>query len=321
MSSENESSSLSSSASTRCNIYIEELISTFSLTIDQQCLVCKHLVAYHARNSHGSATPISRSNDGSKSVLPQWGTDHKVVKTFLERFERVLTGDLVNESHWPRLLLKATPNSNDGYWVMKHIVDAKKNWNEAKKLFANHFGSYAYEQKLIVEYERIRQFKEESAQRYSDRFTQLTDQLVYNQDDPLVIQHYLNGLLPATYANLLRHMESASVFSNKEVLLVSFKEVSERVIRLDAIELNYGLKATSMNTRYNDSDNPQNNQSRNSSSNNNRSAQKSGEKQCSFHPSSNSHTTAECRYNPNKGAHHLPYHLPYHHPHHHPLRL
>ena len=269
------SSSVLSPASPLCNLYMEELMSTHNLTINQSCTFCHHGVVFHARGTQGSITPISRSNDGSKSVLPQWGTDYKVVKSFLERFERVLTGDLVNECHWPRLLLKATPNSNDGYYVMKQIVDPKKNWKEAKGLFAAHFGNYAYEQKLTIEYERVRQAKEESVQRYSDRFAQLVDQLTYNQDDPFVIQHYLNGLLPSVHANLLRNLEQVALSSDKEVALDSFKDVSHRVIRLEAIEQNYGARSLLFGNRNSDSgDSLQNHDGKN----NNNIAQISGGK-------------------------------------------
>ena len=147
-SSSSSSSSSSQPSSTICNTYLEDIISEYKLRPAEQCPVCSHKVGFHTRQAivaASSFSSIKKGNDGSKSVLPQWGTaEWKVVKPFIERFERVLIGDLVDESHWPRLLLKSTPNNNDGYWVKKYIVDTNKTWSEAKQLFADHFDSFAY---------------------------------------------------------------------------------------------------------------------------------------------------------------------------------
>ena len=123
-------SSSTSSSTSRCNTYVEELKSTYSLSPADPCPVCQHLVAFHLRdpNHNSSSTSSSSKRNGSKSVLPQWGTDYKVVRLFLDRFEQVLIADLVDKEHWPRLLLKSTPGGNDGYWVRKNIVEANLPW-------------------------------------------------------------------------------------------------------------------------------------------------------------------------------------------------
>lgn len=268
----------------RCNIFIDDLISTYSLQPDKPCPVCNHRIGFHdQRPASSSVSSPKKGNDGSKSVLPQWGVDYKVVKLFLERFERVLTGDLVDKSHWPRLLLKATPNSHDGYWVNKYIVEAEKDWSEAKQLFADHFESYAYQQKLTLDYERMKQFKDETTQRYTDRFMQLLEQLDFDPDQPLVIQHYLNGLLPSIHANLLRHMESAALMSGKPVTYDTLKKTSDIAIRLEAIELNHGIKALSLNGRNESTERSKNNDTQ-------------VIKHCKYHPTATSHSTSECKH-------------------------
>ena len=253
MSESKDESSLPSS-SLRCNTYMEDIISTYSLKPHEPCPVCLQRVGFHSNRPHSNlpTTVITKGNDGSKSVLPQWGVgEYKTVKPFIERFERVLTGDLVSKSHWPRLLLKATPNNHDGYWVNKYIVEDNKPWDVAKKLFADHFESYVYKQGLIKEYERIRQLNHETAQRFTDRFFQYVEQLGYKDDDPLVIQHYLSTLLPETSAILLRNLESAALDSGESATPSSLKKVSDKVIRLEAIELNYGMRSLSISHRNN----------------------------------------------------------------------
>jgi hypothetical protein len=148
----------------------------------------------------------------------------------------------VDESHWPRLLLKSTPNNNDGYWVKKYIVDANKVWSEAKQLFADHFDSFAYKDKLAQDYENIKQHNNETVQQYTDRFSSLIDQLGYDQDNLHVINHYLHKMIPSTYANYRRNMDIAILTSGPSVELKTFKAISDRIIRLEAIELNLGIK-------------------------------------------------------------------------------
>jgi hypothetical protein len=95
---DSSSSSPSSSSSSQpspsiCNLYLEDITSQYKLRPDEQCLVCSHKVGFHIRQATitASSSPSSKKgNDGSKSVLPQWGTtEWKVVKPFIERFERV----------------------------------------------------------------------------------------------------------------------------------------------------------------------------------------------------------------------------------------
>lgn len=292
--------SSSTSLAERCHTSMELLMSSYDIKPADPCPVCGHKVGFHlSRAGTSQSGPTVKHNDGSKSTLPQWGTDYKVVKLFIEKFERVLISDLVSEDHWPRLLLKATPNANDGYFVMKHIVDAGLKWSDAKKLFTNHFESYAYQQKLELDYERIKQQKEEPVQRYTDRFSQLLDQLGYQHDEPFVLRHYLNSLLPSVHANFLRHTEAVSLLADKEIKYESFRLLSDKLIRLEAIELNHGAKSLVTGYRTNNlgnhSDSSQSNSSSGGGSNSNN---KTIKKQCTYHPHATNHTTADCFNNP-----------------------
>ncbi|HVW99439.1 MAG TPA: reverse transcriptase domain-containing protein [Candidatus Babeliaceae bacterium] len=278
-------------------------MSMYNLKPHEVCPVCTCKIGFHSnRGQTNQATAVvTKGNDGSKSVLPQWGTgEYKTVKPFIEKFERVLTGDLVNKSHWPRLLLKATPNNHDGYWVNKYIVEENKSWEDAKKLFAEHFESYSYKHGLIKEYQRIKQFNGETAQRFTDRFFQCVEQLGYKDEDPLVIQHYLSALLSETSANLLRHLESAALASGEPVTYTSLKKVSDIVLRLEAIELNYGVKSLSISHRNNGNHNSGSSNTHSNFNNNSGASDKTSTKRCQYHPGSSSHTTAECSQNPNK---------------------
>ena len=88
-----------------CEVYMEALMKE-RLSISDKCPVCTLLVGRHKH----SPTPSPNNNnvdssgskrDGTKSAIPKW-SEYKYVKPFLDRMERVLEADLVDEIHWPR---------------------------------------------------------------------------------------------------------------------------------------------------------------------------------------------------------------------------
>ena len=81
-----------------CNMYMEILMKEHNLTPANLCPYCSSMIAFH----HHSPISINNSKkDGSKSAIPKW-SDYKNVKPFLDRMERVLEADLIDQSHWPR---------------------------------------------------------------------------------------------------------------------------------------------------------------------------------------------------------------------------
>jgi hypothetical protein len=295
------STTVAASHPTVCNMFIEELLQDHKSS--DPCPGCKQLVCFHNRtpinsvstslkstSSSSSSSTSSYINSKTVSYLPKWKTDFKQVKPFLQRFEQILIADNVHESNWPRLLLHSVENVSEANWIKTNIVDAfpvsLSSWTQVKEVFTKHFGLHSYQTKLISDYEKCSQFKGETVQKYADRFTQLCDELSYQDDDALVIQHYIVGLLYPIQADLKKHLHLAKLAnSNAAVTLDSLKSVIELTLDLTLFDSSNQSNAGTSGTK-----------DRNDNKDDNSGNKK---KACKFHPDSTSHITAECRLNKN----------------------
>ena len=185
------------------------------LPISGLCPECNVKVAFHSRQPASPPSPQSKPSsshrDGSKSVLPKWKADGTTVRSFLERVERTLIADLVDKSHWPRLLLKTVDSNDEGRWIHNNIVSAGVDWNKAKELFSSHFEVFSITEQLRREYEAIKQPPKERVQHYGDRYSSLVEQLGYKDDDPLVIQHFIANFTRDFYAQYMRSIDHAEL--------------------------------------------------------------------------------------------------------------
>lgn len=304
MSKEEDKSSTSSTNSsnvsnTLCEVY-QELLMKKHLSITDQCPVCQCLVGRHkhspissATNSNDGSDDISEGKlhkrDGTKSDIPKW-KDYKHVKPFLDRMERVLEADLVDENHWPRLLMKATEGF-DSSWIKKHIVDTKLKWKEARKKFAEHFERYSYDLELRNKYESIHQLDKESTQKYADRYLNLIEELGYEKDHELIIQHFITKLSPENNMEFKKYMTTLELSTDISEIMNSLDSVMEIAIKLDAI--NYNYSSTKRSTDKNDSTHS-NHGNNHSSKNRNHSGfighkKFNNRKFCQYHPHSSTH--------------------------------
>ncbi|MBS4066640.1 MAG: DDE-type integrase/transposase/recombinase [Chitinophagaceae bacterium] len=278
-------------------MYVEELLQDQKIQgPSDACPACKQLVAFHNRSpinnkpsqsstpslitnhpSHASIIPTSAINN-----LPKWKVDYKNANPFLQRFEQVLTAANVDETNWPRLLLHSVENVSEAAWIKVNIVDKSLKWVDAKDVFTKHFGNHSYQMKIVNDYESCRQSKNESVQRYADRFTQLCDELGYDYLDKLIIQHFIMGLLPNVQADYRKHINLAKLANNNtSIKLTSLKDVIELTLELSLLDLNHQ---------------PHNPASSDPSDSKHSSP---GKKKlyCKNHPDSTSHTTAQCKLN------------------------
>ncbi|HVX00524.1 MAG TPA: reverse transcriptase family protein, partial [Candidatus Babeliaceae bacterium] len=266
-----------------CNMTQEKIVIKYHLTELDACPLCQIAIGYHTSNPSDTGIYTSSGSsdkggkDGSKSILPVWKKDYKQVKPLLDRIEQILIADGVDKKYWPRCLVKVVVNPSDGNWILRNILDTKVTWEEARKLFADHFERFDYPDKLIGDYEYIKQNNDENAQEYSDRYSGLVDELGYDRDNPLVIQHYINSLKPETLAEFKQHVSRAKIL-NKEVKLTSLKQVINIVLELERVRIVYNENSSSHNKHNNNN--------------------KNGgivRKVCKYHPGATSHTTQECQ--------------------------
>jgi len=311
MPSEASSSSLSSSSSTSmsapvlvlCETDQETLRSEYELRSADLCPVCTLPIGRHLRrpspptssSAVSSVSSHSSSQLGKNTTLPRWKVDYHQAKPFLDKIEHLLLADGVDASVWPRLLLKAIPNVHESAWVVTNIVNAGVDWTRAKALFTSHFEVFSYSAQLKKEYALCKQRPKESVQIYSDRFMDLVTQLSYDDANELVIDHYIEGLLPHYNAEFLRQLGTIKLLKkDRDFTFTSLKEVIDLTLSLERID----RAASGLN--------PSGPSLSSSSSSSSTTTQSTGvKKSCIHHPNTTYHSTEECRttaYLARKGA-------------------
>ena len=298
---------------TMCNASQERLEDKYDLGPADSCPVCQVAVGRHRflPPTVTAATPAVTSSTsssfssfqlGKNTTLPRWKVDHHHAKPFLDQVEHRFIADGVHKSVWPRLLLKAITNVNESSWVNNNIVEPGVDWATARILFTNHFEVYSYSELLQKDYERCKQGPKESVQLYSDRFMELVSQLRYDDDNELVILHFLEGLNNTTQGKIREHIRSVrrlqSSMQKSQGLstsigavplpLYDIKSLKEMVdIALDIDRSNQISTSTSTSSTSPSTSSPSSPTTTSSSSQ---------KKFCANHPHMNSHTTAECKF-------------------------
>jgi hypothetical protein len=127
----------------------EKIVTKFKLSELDPCPLCQVAIGYHVSTPTDIISSVSgigekAGKDGSKSTLPIWKKDHHQVKPLLDRVEQILTADSVDKKYWTRCLVKIVSSPTDGNWILRNIVEAKVTWEEARKLFSEHFELFTY---------------------------------------------------------------------------------------------------------------------------------------------------------------------------------
>jgi hypothetical protein len=191
-------------------------------------------VAFHDRKPI-STSKEHKGKDGSKTVLPKWGScSYKVAKEYLDRMEFILLGDNVDPQYWTSLLLKSVEDNADARWILDEIVTPKLSWSEARMKFVSHFESTTYKDQLEMKYQSIKQHKL-SVQKYGGAFLDLINQLGYSHQDSQVINKYLYGLDNKFHTELKKHFDFVALATGKEVELTDLKEVIVKVENFDRV--------------------------------------------------------------------------------------
>jgi Asp-tRNA(Asn)/Glu-tRNA(Gln) amidotransferase C subunit len=171
---------------------------------------------------------------------------------------------------------------DESSWIKVNIVDKNLTWKEAQEAFTKHFEIYSYSAQLVKDYEHIKQYTKQSVQEYSHKFNRLCIELGYDESNPLVIQHYLNGLIPERHASYKKQMAIVKLTTgNVSMFTSSLEEVIKLTSELEIADLNSQVqhnyhtdnKSQSLNNTY---------------------STQVKKKVCANHPNSSTHTTAEC---------------------------
>jgi hypothetical protein len=293
--------SLSTNTSSQvCSVYYETLINKFNLDEFDLCKACNIQVAFHhhdpallistkhsPQNLNLNLSPNSYYNSsytsGVRTILPKWKVDYKSVKPFLDRCQQVFIADNVDPQYWARLLLRAVEDVDESSWIKLNIVDKNLTWKEAQEAFTKHFEIYSYSAQLVRDYEHIKQHTKQSVQEYSHKFNRLCIELGYDESNPLVIQHYLNGLTPERHASYKKQLALVKIaIGDVSKFTSSLEEVIKLTSELEVADLNSQVQHHHGDNKSHPSNNNNNNQGK--------------KKVCANHPNSTSHTTAECSF-------------------------
>ena len=256
-----------------CNILLSEFTSLTGLSIEQPCPACKIGGAYHHRTEKPQ-TFVTSTNEKSgrllsatanafmklESHLPKFDIKNTECCTFLKQVDLVLEiNDGIPKEKWPRVFLYIIKDPNAANWIKENIIDTNLNWDAAKKAFTSHFQRADYNALLVNKFDNIKQLKDESVQNYSDRFTNICNELRRSDDDPLVISHYLKHLNSYIMKQFQIHLTSIRVQKmERDFQYSSLKQVIEICIMFDiqSVVISSNLTTSNSTTATSVTDNP-----------------------------------------------------------------
>lgn len=263
-----------------------------------------------------------------------WSADMEAHQ-FMTGLELILRGSPVRNEYWTALILLMIPGSFslERDWVYTNIISQQLSWNQARASFTRHYQRSDYMDGRRELYGRCAQARDETTQEYSRRFQTLATQLRYPDNDSQCIHQYLKGLPPWLQKKMLSHKSnmrtlaavpvhdwdfaSLSVTISLAIMFAAEPQVIQR--KADVTPLPQHLQTsvlanpdygTSTSTSTSTSASTSSSYSNKNGKNNKRKAstQEKGDekekekkqkekekKQCQYHPSSTTHTTAECR--------------------------
>ena len=243
--------------------------------------------------------------------LPRWNAN-SAANEFLRLIKVKLQHSGIPERDWVLLL----PHLFDGQtdldkieWINSKIVAKVNTWNEACKLFSDHFEQADHRLKWEKDFENCHQRRNETVNEYSDRFCRLLDQLNYAADNELVVRHFIQKLQPDMNRAYHESVANWRTMGAQDTLdkLKTVHGVSDVCITLD-VARRTAAQAIANASGFRNYVQPTNQRPSVPTTRppfiSGRSGYikhvsgTSGPKKCRFHPDATSHTTAECRTKP-----------------------
>ena len=242
---------------------------------------------------HTKANIISKSQPQQRNHLrgitfPTY-TKSQACVPFIKQVEQRLVTNNVPKEEWYRSLMCVVDEPTWSDWVMLNIVEPKLDWDQAKKLFIQHFQSSDYAITLLNNYRNCKQKNTESVQSFSDRFTSLVDQLGYRGNEVverMVIDQYTHSLSNEMYQLVKNTQATGAVLSGKKYEPETLDELIKVCITLDVAQVAGSL---------NNSNRKQTNQGQPTN-------QSQRKLVCIYHPHLHSHATADCRNKPSSSS-------------------
>ena len=275
-----------------CPMLYSELLDQ-GLKYNDVCDGCGNKVLQHARSTINT-NPITTRNeyDPFKSfTFPILSKSSTMVPLFLQQLENELVLHGINETYYPRSLMGVTKEVAAQNWIKTNILNKKLTWNEAKEVFTDHFQSSDFKNQLQWRWKNIKQKVNESVQDYVDRFQTLGEQLGLIGNEEVEAQTITNFLLNLHENIYTKYNEDVNIMrriaekAGNEYKEDSLREIMDACIRIDVNRLT-GIHHQSNVNKLSNRTTTSTKQTTNTN------------KVCTFHPLSNNHSSAECRFNP-----------------------
>ena len=218
-------------------------------------------------------------------------SNQMICEVFLRKLEAQLKAYTIPQVDWFRILVLLFSNDiNAQDWVRANIAEADPlpSWQEAKIILTSHFETADYYELLKQQYLSCHQTTGETAQMYGDRFRYLCDQLGYSDNNEVVINHFLSRLQPKLYAEFLEFKADMQM-QHDNWLVISLHDAVKICIKLD-------VKSRTIQQAMSSSSSSSSSTGSGGISSSAWTQSKRARLFCRWHPNSNSHTTAECRY-------------------------
>ena len=260
-----------------------------------------------------------------------WSADVEAYQ-FITGLEVIIRGSPVRHEYWTALIMLMIPGSFplERDWVYTNIISQRLSWNQARASFIQHYQRSDYMDGRRELYKRCTQTKDETTQEYSRRFQTLATQLRYPDNDSQAIHRYLQGLPPWLQKKMSSHKSNMRTIAAVPVLDWDFTSLSVTISlaimfaaepqvvqrKVDTTPLPQHLQtsvlanpdqvisttSTSTSSSNASNKNGKNNKRKASTPEKGEDKEKTEKKQkgkehkhCQYHPSSTTHTTAECR--------------------------
>lgn len=277
-----------------CAIYQERLEAAgFDLFIGA-CPTCHKPVGLHAHTPPAPIPPVvapqppppvpdhKQDDDPERSTrfnprnlhklaasLPKW-EKKSVARVFLKTMENKLGPLEVPSEYWGKLLVYLVSDFASQEWISKNIIDKNLSWTDTKKVFIDHFQSADYLTSLRRKFPSMKQEADESMQVFGDRFLDAAAQLNIEDNDALVIQQLIDHVKSNIRSKLLDYRAIQRI-NQRDFEFTSLQGV------IDAL-INFENSANTYSGSSGDASAPA--------------------KRCKHHPTSTTHSTAECRHKP-----------------------
>ena len=299
---------MSDSVADMCTSYREELS---PLQPTDPCGVCGVKVGRHARDptvvaaaqasaAKASAAAVADPADPSvgagntslftklmkiSTQLPKWNKQ-TVCRTFLEKVSLIMPNSGVPSEKWNLVFRHLLSDDISALrWVTANVIDKALDWEASRVAFTTHFQSSDHGETLKMEYQACKQGRQESVQSYSDRFTNLLEQLGFVEDDPQTIMQFTGNLHTDIQIEFKR-----SVMQSRQTAPTFAIDTLHKAIQL-GIEIDVINRTNELTVR----EPAQKSGSTGAKPGSSSGVSSGGVKHCKNHPNSTNHTTAECK--------------------------